>query len=173
MQTVSLPDQATLERVGARGNTADLDAQPFYRFIQKTYGWHVVAMFGALYAAGGLPALVWGGALRAVWVYHITWFVNSASHCWGYQARARSPWDIDRVLTLKMDAECCPKVPGVVVSSNVWQGFEPHCMRHTVQWRVYSCMNSIRLLHVTMRSKCNSLNWLIACLLRRATTRAT
>ncbi len=85
-----VPEQATLERVGVRGNTADLDAQPFYRFIQRTYGWHVVAMFGALFAAGGLPALVWGGALRAVWVYHITWFVNSASHCWGYQVRADS-----------------------------------------------------------------------------------
>lgn len=71
-----------------RGNTADLDAQPFYRFIQRTYAWHVVGMFAALYAFGGLPALVWGGALRAVWVYHITWFVNSASHCWGYQVGA-------------------------------------------------------------------------------------
>lgn len=59
--------------------------QPFYKFIQRTYAWHVVAMFVALYAFGGLPAVVWGGALRAAWVYHITWFVNSASHCWGYQ----------------------------------------------------------------------------------------
>ncbi|CAL8466841.1 g6377 [Coccomyxa elongata] len=80
-----LDNGATLERVGSRGNTGDLDSQPFYKFIQRTYAWHVVAMFAALYAFGGLPALVWGGALRAVWVYHITWFVNSASHCWGYQ----------------------------------------------------------------------------------------
>jgi stearoyl-CoA desaturase (delta-9 desaturase) len=29
---------------------------------------------------------VWGGALRMVWVYHITWFVNSAAHVWGYQS---------------------------------------------------------------------------------------
>jgi len=79
--------QATLERVGVRGNTGDMDSQPFYRFIQRTYGWHVVAQFAALFLAGGLPAVVWGGALRAVWVYHITWFVNSASHVWGYQVR--------------------------------------------------------------------------------------
>ena len=71
--------------MGSRGNTGDLDAQPFYKFIQRTYAWHVVGMFAVLFALGGLPALVWGGALRAVWVYHITWFVNSASHCWGYQ----------------------------------------------------------------------------------------
>jgi len=80
-----LNNGATLERVGSRGNTGDLDEQPFYRFIQRTYAWHVVGMFAALYAFGGLPAVVWGGALRTVWVYHITWFVNSASHCWGYQ----------------------------------------------------------------------------------------
>lgn len=79
--------QATLQRVGVRGNTSDMDVQPFYRFIEKTYVWHVVAMFVALFAAGGLPAVVWGGALRAVWVYHVTWFVNSASHVWGNQVR--------------------------------------------------------------------------------------
>lgn len=84
-QYVACFSQATLERVGNRGNTGDLELQPFYKFIQQTYAWHVVAMFAALFAVGGLPALVWGGALRAVWVYHITWFVNSASHCWGYQ----------------------------------------------------------------------------------------
>jgi fatty-acid desaturase len=29
---------------------------------------------------------LWGmQAVRAVWVYHITWFVNSASHVWGTQ----------------------------------------------------------------------------------------
>ena len=35
---------------------------------------------------GGLPAVVWGGALRVCWVYHITWFVNSVCHVWGKQA---------------------------------------------------------------------------------------
>ena len=53
---------------------------------RRPMAWHVVAMFAALFAFGGLPAVIWGGALRAVWVYHITWFVNSASHCWGIPA---------------------------------------------------------------------------------------
>ena len=78
--------QATLDRVGLRGNTTDLSCQPFYKFIEKTYAWHVVGMFALLYACGGFPAMVWGGALRVAWVYHITWFVNSASHVWGYQS---------------------------------------------------------------------------------------
>jgi hypothetical protein len=47
-----------MERVGCRGNTSDMDVQPFYQFIQRTYPWHVVASFAALYALGGLPALV-------------------------------------------------------------------------------------------------------------------
>lgn len=80
------PLQATEERVGARTNKADLESQPFYRLIAKTYAFHIAAMFGALYAIGGLPAVIWGGAVRLVIVYHITWFVNSASHCWGTQA---------------------------------------------------------------------------------------
>lgn len=78
--------QATLERVGRRQNTADLEAQPFYSFLQKTYSWHIVGMFAALYALGGFPAVIWGGALRVAWVWHVTWFVNSASHCWGSQS---------------------------------------------------------------------------------------
>ena len=92
--------QATLERVGARGNTGDLDCQPFYRFIERTYAWHVIAMFAALYALGGLPVLVWGGALRCAWVYHITWFVNSASHVWGYQSYATGDQRCGPVLVL-------------------------------------------------------------------------
>ena len=68
--------QATMERVGARGNTSDMDAQPFYSFITKTYPLHVVAGFAALWALGGLPAVVWGGALRAVWVGHSLAFLE-------------------------------------------------------------------------------------------------
>ena len=78
--------QSTLQRVGNRSNIADMACQPFYKWIQETYTWHVVGLFAALYALGGFPAMVWGGALRIAWVYHITWFVNSASHCWGYQS---------------------------------------------------------------------------------------
>eukprot|EP00983_Pelagomonas_calceolata_P073558 1152173-Pelagomonas_calceolata.AAC.2 len=44
-----------------------------------------VLQFALLFAFGGFPAVVWGGALRMVWVYHITWAVNSVTHCWGNQ----------------------------------------------------------------------------------------
>lgn len=148
-------------QVGARSNVGDMEKEPFYQFIQKTYPIHPIMMAVALYAIGGFPYIVWGmvsdlflvilennwfcyyltfakelyqdqrtsrltkssvymfvrrisrvvycfcgaflqaetisnlwpkrissifmQAVRTVWVYHITWFVNSASHVWGSQ----------------------------------------------------------------------------------------
>ena len=77
--------QMTMLRVSQRNNTSEMDKDPFYTFIAKTYPWHIVGMFAGLFLLGGLPAVIWGGALRVCWVYHITWFVNSASHVWGWQ----------------------------------------------------------------------------------------
>ena len=63
----------------------EIAAQPFYRWLEKTYIWHVVAWAAAFYALGGLPWLVWGFCVRTCWVYHITWAVNSVAHVWGSQ----------------------------------------------------------------------------------------
>jgi stearoyl-CoA desaturase (delta-9 desaturase) len=47
------------------------------------------ALMGAGYAYGGwymaMSFLVWGVFLRLAFVLHATWFVNSASHMWGYK----------------------------------------------------------------------------------------
>lgn len=80
-----LDNTATAKRVGNRSNASDMQEQPFYIFLQKTYGWHVVASGLATYLLGGWEAFVWAYALRVCWVHHITWFVNSACHCWGNQ----------------------------------------------------------------------------------------
>ena len=43
---------------------------------------------GRLPTAGrrvGCPWVIWGVAVRTVFVYHGTWFVNSAAHTWGYR----------------------------------------------------------------------------------------
>lgn len=81
-------NQVTDPRVELTKDTIvqDLEKQWFYRFLKKTYGIHVIlsgALFWYLFGFGGF---VWAFAFRAVWVYHITWFVNSASHVWGYQS---------------------------------------------------------------------------------------
>ncbi|MCR9296215.1 MAG: fatty acid desaturase [bacterium] len=48
-----------------------------------------VIITAAGYAIGGWPLamswLVWGVAVRMVFVLHSTWLVNSASHMWGYR----------------------------------------------------------------------------------------
>ncbi|XP_030968402.1 palmitoyl-monogalactosyldiacylglycerol delta-7 desaturase, chloroplastic-like isoform X2 [Quercus lobata] len=75
------------ERCGGPNNVGDLQKQPFYRFLEKTYIIHPIALGALLYGLGGFPFLVWGMGVRVVWVYHITWLVNSACHVWGKQ-----PW---------------------------------------------------------------------------------
>ncbi|XP_021731823.1 palmitoyl-monogalactosyldiacylglycerol delta-7 desaturase, chloroplastic-like [Chenopodium quinoa] len=77
-----------IERCGEPNNVGDLEKQAFYRFMKRTYILHPIILGGILYAFGGFPYVVWGMGVRTTWVYHITWFVNSASHIWGEQA-----WD--------------------------------------------------------------------------------
>ena len=47
------------------------------------------ALFGLGWLVGGpwtaVSWVVWGVALRTVVLFHTTWFVNSASHTWGYR----------------------------------------------------------------------------------------
>jgi stearoyl-CoA desaturase (delta-9 desaturase) len=41
---------------------------------------------GSLYYFGGLPWVIWGVFVRLVVVFHCTWFVNSATHKFGYKS---------------------------------------------------------------------------------------
>lgn len=79
-----------IQRCGNPSNVGDLKTQPFYRFLQRTYIVHPLALAVLLHAMGGFPFIVWGMGVRIVWVYHITWLVNSACHVWGKQA-----WNTD------------------------------------------------------------------------------
>jgi len=71
----------------------DLERDRGVRFLHLTFLlWHVL-IGAALLASGwmlhdrftGISWLVWGLAVRMVIVFHITWFVNSATHMWGYR----------------------------------------------------------------------------------------
>lgn len=42
-------------------------------------GWNVWDLYT------GISFVVWGMFVRLVYVYHVTWFVNSATHMWGYR----------------------------------------------------------------------------------------
>jgi sn-2 palmitoyl-lipid 9-desaturase len=63
----------------------DLMNRPMIRFFQKTEFLWQVAIGTALLALGGWSFLLWGLCLRIVFAYHSTWFVNSATHLWGYR----------------------------------------------------------------------------------------
>ena len=71
----------------------DLRKDPGLAFLHNTFLlWHFI-IGGALLTAGwlaydratGISWLVWGLAVRMVIVFHVTWFVNSATHMWGYR----------------------------------------------------------------------------------------
>ena len=70
------------------------------RFLVFLDHWHMlpaVLLTAILYLVGGWSFVVWGIFVRSVIVYHSTWFVNSASHVWGYRSfkttdRSRNNW---------------------------------------------------------------------------------
>eukprot|EP00899_Mesostigma_viride_P025796 jgi/Mesvir1/6400/Mv19495-RA.1 len=81
-----LEDKAIEARTGGtRKNVGDMANDPFYKFIAATYPLHPIGLALVLYALGGFPWVIWGMCVRTCWVYHITWFVNSATHVWGKQ----------------------------------------------------------------------------------------
>eukprot|EP00887_Chlorella_sp_A99_P002810 scaffold6.g2810.t1 len=80
-----LDDKATQERIYDNTNAKDMTKDPFYRHLAKYYPLHIAGQLVALFALGGWDCLIWAGALRMCWVWHVTWFVNSAAHVWGSQ----------------------------------------------------------------------------------------
>jgi fatty-acid desaturase len=74
-----------IEQAANRQYVPDLLKDPLVMFFEKTYFFWILASAGVLYAVGGLPMLLWGLCVRMVFAYHSTWFVNSATHLWGYR----------------------------------------------------------------------------------------
>jgi fatty-acid desaturase len=82
----------------------DILRDPLYAWLERRNNWAWIALlawlglfavgFAFVLLAGGhiadairfaLSLLIWGGALRTVFVWHTTWSVNSVSHAWGYR----------------------------------------------------------------------------------------
>jgi stearoyl-CoA desaturase (delta-9 desaturase) len=63
------------------------------QFFERNFAWLLWAQGLALLGAGwfyggwqmGVSLLTWGMSVRMVAAYHSTWFVNSATHLWGYR----------------------------------------------------------------------------------------
>lgn len=61
----------------------DLAKHKFYVWLNNWHWVPMVVLGVILYAAGGLPMMLWGLCLRVVVGLHSTWLVNSATHMWG------------------------------------------------------------------------------------------
>ncbi len=77
--------------------SGDLIRDPYYRFLNKNFLLLQIPLGALLFWIGGWSMVLWGIPLRLVWVYHITWLVNSATHCWGNVAfesgdRSKNNW---------------------------------------------------------------------------------
>lgn len=73
--------------------TLDLQKDPVLVFLERhfiiinvLFGF-MLFIFGYLLGGveTGISVLVWGGFLRIVFVWHMTWLINSATHIWGYR----------------------------------------------------------------------------------------
>lgn len=65
--------------------TKDLADEPMYQFLQSYFILLQVVLGVLLYLLGGWSFVVWGIFVRLVVVWHCTWFVNSATHQFGYR----------------------------------------------------------------------------------------
>ncbi|AFZ43443.1 Delta-9 acyl-phospholipid desaturase [Halothece sp. PCC 7418] len=65
--------------------TQDINSDPFYQFLSKYFILIQVAFGLLLYAIGGWSFVIWGVFVRLAVVFHCTWFVNSATHKFGYK----------------------------------------------------------------------------------------
>jgi fatty-acid desaturase len=82
----------------------DIIRDPLYAWIERRKNWIKIAFgvwviyfavgFAVMALSGksladaaqfGASLLVWGGALRTIVCWHITWSVNSVTHVWGYR----------------------------------------------------------------------------------------
>ena len=63
----------------------DLARDPFYRWINRYHLLLQIPLGLFLYALGGWSFVIYGMFLRAVFLWHSTWLINSATHLRGYR----------------------------------------------------------------------------------------
>tara|TARA_B100001996_G_scaffold98656_1_gene73856 strand:+ start:1584 stop:2090 length:507 start_codon:yes stop_codon:yes gene_type:complete len=78
---VEVPAKKNVHRL-----TPDLRKDPYFRWLDKWFIFLQIPLGIILYNLGGWSMVLWGIPLRIVSVYHMTWFINSAAHMWGYRS---------------------------------------------------------------------------------------
>jgi stearoyl-CoA desaturase (delta-9 desaturase) len=82
MHDPSLHDYAKMRKFAR-----DIAADPYMMWLAGEWPQILlqVALGLVLLGVGGWSYLIWGIFVRCAVVYHVTWFVNSATHKWGYR----------------------------------------------------------------------------------------
>jgi fatty-acid desaturase len=87
MLWVLYPRQKFFDYNSYRKFAPDLDKEPLYRWLDRTPNFLMlqipVVLF--LYWLGGWSFVIYGFVLRAVLLWHSTWFINSVTHVFGYK----------------------------------------------------------------------------------------
>jgi fatty-acid desaturase len=78
----------TFEAQRYRRYAPDLQRQGFYRWLNTYFLLLQLPLAALLYAGGGWSWVIYGIFVRSVFLWHATWFVNSATHRWGYRTFA-------------------------------------------------------------------------------------
>ncbi len=115
-----IPAKSEIERL-----TKDINQDPFYRFLDDYFILIQVAFGLLLYGLGGWSWVIWGIFVRLVAVYHVTWFVNSATHQFGYRTFENSDCSTN-----------CWWV-ALLAFGEGWHNNHhtyPHSARHGLQW---------------------------------------
>ncbi len=63
----------------------DLAKDRYLMFLNRYGIYLALAGLAALFFVGGIGYVLWGGFVRTVLMWHVMWFVNSATHKWGYR----------------------------------------------------------------------------------------
>jgi stearoyl-CoA desaturase (delta-9 desaturase) len=63
----------------------DLARDPFYRWLNRYFILLQIPLAFLLYLLGGWSFVTYGVFLRAVLLWHSTWFINSVTHMWRYR----------------------------------------------------------------------------------------
>ncbi|WP_099238830.1 acyl-CoA desaturase [Synechococcus sp. BDU 130192] len=88
MLWIFYPDQQFFDADQYSRYAQDLAKQPFYRWLNRNFLLLQIPLAIALYLLGGWSWVVYGMLVRAVLLWHSTWFINSVTHVWGYRSHA-------------------------------------------------------------------------------------
>lgn len=79
------PQEGTFNQSRYGKYAPDLVRQGFYRWLNRYFLLLQLPLALVLYALGGWSFVIYGIFVRSVLLWHATWFVNSATHAWGYR----------------------------------------------------------------------------------------